>query len=219
MPAESELREATTLLTRAAVADLRRLWTPGDSARASRDALADLMPLLVEAYGTAAGAAAADWYDASREESEARGRFTAIATAPETGGLDVTSRWATGPLFSAEPNAAAALTLASGALERRVADAARRTVTGSSAADPAADGWQRQARAGACGFCQMLAGRGAVYSEASADFGSHDHCHCTAVPAWKGRPRPVKPYVPSARSATDADRARTRDWLRASGLA
>ena len=42
---------------------------------------------------------------------------------------------------------------------------------------------------------------------------AHDHCHCSAVPAWSGEPRPVKPYTPSARKATDADRARVRDWI------
>jgi hypothetical protein len=30
----------------------------------------------------------------------------------------------------------------------------------------------------------MLIGRGAVYSEATADFQSHDHCNCQAEPAW-----------------------------------
>jgi hypothetical protein len=31
----------------------------------------------------------------------------------------------------------------------------------------------------------MLLGRGAVYTEASADFEAHDHCNCGAAPAWR----------------------------------
>jgi hypothetical protein len=59
----------------------------------------------------------------------------------------------------------------------------------------------------------MLIGRGAVYSEATADFAAHDHCKCSAVPAFDGEPRPVKPFTPSLREATDADRARVREYL------
>lgn len=35
-----------------------------------------------------------------------------------------------------------------------------------------------------CEFCQMLAGRGAVYSADSADFEAHDKCACTPEPSW-----------------------------------
>jgi hypothetical protein len=36
----------------------------------------------------------------------------------------------------------------------------------------------------ACDFCEMLADRGAVYGEASADFEAHDHCSCSAEPVF-----------------------------------
>ena len=55
--------------------------------------------------------------------------------------------------------------------------------TVSSTTDPKARGWQRVG-VGECDFCSMLIGRGAVYSEATADFLSHDHCHCYAEPAF-----------------------------------
>ena len=35
-----------------------------------------------------------------------------------------------------------------------------------------------------CEFCQMLAGRGAVYSAETADFEAHDKCACTPEPDW-----------------------------------
>jgi hypothetical protein len=69
----------------------------------------------------------------------------------------------------------------------------------------------------------MLIGRGAVYSEAGADFASHDHCNCSAVPAFGGQPRPVKPYTVSPRRTidpqtgkpvVDADFLRAKAWIK-----
>ncbi len=65
-------------------------------------------------------------------------------------------------------------------------------------------GYRRQAEASACKFCEMLAGRGAVYlaaENASTVVGRngrargtmklgrafHDNCHCRVIPEW-GRP-------------------------------
>jgi hypothetical protein len=61
----------------------------------------------------------------------------------------------------------------------------------------------------------MLADRGAVYSEATADFAAHDHCGCSAEPVYGDKSRTVRDYVPSSRSISDADRARVRDWMKA----
>ena len=91
----------------------------------------------------------------------------------------------------------------------------------STLADPKADGWQRTG-VGECKFCEMLIGRGAVYTEATGDFGAHDDCHCSAVPAFKGRPRQVEPYVVGPRRKVDpttgelipdADFNRAKGWI------
>lgn len=43
-------------------------------------------------------------------------------------------------------------------------------------------GWARQlAGAENCGFCAMLASRGAVYSKETVNFRTHDNCDCTAT--------------------------------------
>jgi hypothetical protein len=108
-------------------------------------------------------------------------------------------------------------------MQRRIANFSRQTVMGSSVADPKARGWQRVG-AGECktGFCDMLIGRGAVYSEASADFAAHDHCKCSAAPAFDGEPRPVKPYTVSPRRTIDpetgkpvidANFLRAKEWI------
>jgi hypothetical protein len=73
-----------------------------------------------------------------------------------------------------------------GAAERMILMGGRDTVTDASVQDPVAEGWERIATAGACDFCTMLAGRGAVYKEDTADFQAHDHCGCVAAPVFSG---------------------------------
>lgn len=188
------------------------MWAQLRTADQARAALMDVLPALVQGYGAAAATVSADWYDDTREETGVRRRFIAIPAEPG-GGTDELARWGIGPLFSAEPDWASARTLIAGGLQRRIADAGRDTVRDSSIADPSARGWQREG-VGGCGFCTMLIGRGAVYSEASVGFASHDHCSCVAVPAFDGEPKPVEPYTPSGRRVSDADRARVREYIR-----
>jgi len=192
-----------------ALADIFRMF---DTADAVNEALRDVMPALVAEYGAAAAALAADWYDDVREAAGVRGSFTAIPAEVGDRGVDALIGWGLAPMYGGS-GPAAALALLDGGMIRRISDVARETVMGSAVADPQADGWQRFA-AGGCAFCQMLAGRGAVYTAATANFASHDKCRCTAAVAFRGEPRPVKPYTPSLRSSTDADRERVRAYLR-----
>lgn len=215
MPTIDDLRTAVLDLSSLAAADLRRLWREaGDDPRLVQQALADVLPALAQTYGLAAGAVAADWYDELRDEQNIDGRFFAITADLGDLGTDELAGFAVGPLYGAEPDLGRTRTIVEGGLQRRVTNVARDTVMGSSIEDPRAQGWQRSAGPSACAFCRMLEGRGAVYSRAGVDFGAHDHCDCVAVPAWGGRELPVKPYTPTSRNITDADRARTRKWMR-----
>lgn len=70
-----------------------------------------------------------------------------------------------------------------------VLGAGRGQVFAAISSDPVATGWARVTRAGACSFCRMLAMRGPVFSEASANFRAHvvingrgGVCQCTAEP-------------------------------------
>ena len=213
MATPAELKVAITDLADLADNDLDALWREVETPDQAREALQDVLPALVNTYSLASATIAADWYDEQRDMIDARGRFAAIPADLGDLGADVLARWGIGPLFNAEPDWGRARVLVKGGMQRRIANASRYTVAGSSIADPAADGWMRQG-SGECEFCDMLIGRGAVYTERGADFGAHDHCKCSAVPAWGGEPRPVKPYTPSARKASDADRARVREYLR-----
>lgn len=183
MPTTQALRSGVASLATLANNDLRDLWASVDTPISARDALRDVLPGLAETYGLAAGTLAANWYDDLRDEHAVRGRFTAIVADLGDLGGDALAGWGVSSLFKADPDWDAAKTQIAGGLQRRIANVSRYTVAGSSVEDPSARGWRRVG-AGECAFCAMLIGRGSVYTEASASFDSHDHCHCAAEPAW-----------------------------------
>lgn len=204
------LRAETEQVVRLANRDLTRLWALVNNGAAADEALRDLLPAIVSEYGSVGAALAAEWYDQQREKAGAKGRFAGIPIEADDRGSQALIGWA----LSKATDDSSLQSLILGGVQRRVADHVRYTIGGSAVADPAARGWQRVG-AGACkdGFCDMLIGRGAVYSEAGADFASHDNCKCSAVPAWGGEPLPVKPFTPSLRGVSKADQARVREWI------
>jgi hypothetical protein len=125
------------------------------------------------------------------------GTFSARPQPLREPGIQELVAWAIEPLDSPVPDLQRAQVQLDGGVQLRLANVSRETVAEASYADPRARGWQRVG-AGSCPFCAMLIGRGAVYSERSAHFAAHDHCHCGAVPAFGDQPAPVKPYTPSA---------------------
>lgn len=177
--ASSRLRSGVATLSHGLTTDLQVLWRHGDTPDAVAAALHDILPALIERYGLAAGALAAHWYDDLRARREIRGAFTADVADIRDVGAHALVGWAA----ATATDYAAFQTLVAGGAQRRMANFARQTVMGSSVADPQARGWQRVG-AGECEFCSMLIGRGAVYSAATADFESHDHCRCFAEPAF-----------------------------------
>lgn len=205
-----DLRDGVQGLVVFAERDLAALWRQVRDAAEAQTALHDILPALIDTYGLAASALAAEWYDELRDKVGVPGRFTALTAEINDTGAHALVGWA----GSKATDLSTMQELVLGGMQRRIANFSRQTVMGSSIADPQSRGWQRVG-AGECtnGFCDMLIARGAVYSEASADFAAHDHCKCSAVPAFDGEPRPVKPFTPSVRQATDADRARVRDYL------
>lgn len=74
---------------------------------------------------------------------------------------------------------------AAGAAGRHVLTGGRKSLLTVLENDPVAVGWARVTDGDPCAFCAMLASRGVVYgSAASAGFSAHDHCACTAEPAY-----------------------------------
>lgn len=212
MPSPAESREALIGLTRLAEADLRRLWVriANQPAEAVRDALMDVLPLLADEYGTAAAVMAADEYDDLRLAAEAAGLFQAEPVAlPTSARFEALARWGVDPLFGSEPNPEAAFVKIAGGMQRTIADMHRETVVQSTQIDPAALGWRRVGQGHNCGFCNMLIGRGDVYSQKGVAFKSHDHCNCIAAAVFQGEDVTFMSGLPtrvSARRTSDATR-------------
>lgn len=171
-------------LVRLADNDLSVVFRNVSNAVRVREELMDTLPQLMTVYGSAAASLGADWYDDLREEAEVRGRFQAIvAELPDLGRTTSLAHWGVGPLFGANPDADAAMSKVSGGLQRIIFNADRETVMRSSVQDPRARGWQREG-VGECDLCRLLLGRGAVYTEDSSQFETHDRCRCVGVPAF-----------------------------------
>lgn len=206
MPSPSEVRSALVGLTALARRELRQAWVvvEGRNAEQVRDFLMDVVPAIADKYGVAAAALAADWYDEVRDQAGAAGRFLAEpAPLPHSSRYEALVRWGVDPLYQGAPDELAALARVAGGLQKIVVNMHGQTLTESAERDPAAQGWGRQARGDGCDVCKALAGRGFVYKGATADFATHDHCHCVAVPEF-GKVRDVRDYERSKRFAVDA---------------
>ena len=203
-------------VTGLAEADLEPLWTV-ENADQLVAVMYDVLPGAVETWSAAAQAVAADWYDEEREREEIAGTFQAIVEPIKDLGVYALVGWATEPLLQPEPDFAAAKYRAVGGVQKRLANSANYTITGSSEADPQARGWMRKTRPTACNFCIMVASRGGVYTEKTATFACHERCYCRAVPAWGGRELPVEPYKPSERDLSEKQRQelnrQARAWI------
>ncbi len=105
-----------------------------------------------------------------------------------------TSMLVTGPL-SIRSNLARAMPVAQAidiaqaragaAAMRHALNGGRDTIVQNVRQDQRAVGWERITSGNACDFCSMLEGRGAVYSEDTADFEAHDGCSCSAAPVYR----------------------------------
>lgn len=186
----------------------------------SVDVLLEAVGLVVPAYYDAAGLLAVSWYDELREESR-----PATTYVPDVIG-DPTTDWIEREIAKFQRTIEAdienemqrlideTLRLA----EKEVARGYRDTILGNTRQDADAIGWSRVTRPGACKFCVMLAGKGAVYrSEGTAIFAAHADCHCAARPAFRngehGPEASVEQYLASSKRRTPEQRALLRKYL------
>lgn len=230
MALSTSLRNAVALAIRGADRDLDTLWRQVSTLAEAREALYDALPGIIDTYGLAAATMAAQWYDDLRAKDNISGFFTAEpADIPDSGAFALAGfALAQQALYGDEEQSGAINLLTArarvhGGMVRRVKNFGRATVMQAAIADPGARGWQRQTDGDGCAFCEMLAGRAVLYAtERTASFASHDDCGCEAVPAWGGRPVPVRPYEPTLRRMSDATRAknnaRVREWIRTHDL-
>lgn len=177
-----DLQQAMADISTMAIGDLNSIWHSAAAGATTGEMLFEVLPSIIDKYGTAAASWAADWYDELRDALGIGGRFTAApAEVPDPGGQALVG-WA----LNVATDDSTLIKLLEGGLQRRVVNFGRSTVMTSAVTDPHARGWQRLGEGKNCDFCNMLIGRGAVYTRETADFRSHDHCNCVAVPAFTG---------------------------------
>jgi hypothetical protein len=175
-------------------------------------------PELVNRYGAGAAALAVEQYDEMRAAAGVVGTFRSVPAPPDERAAGAVRRLAG---MAADGDLAVIAPGLRVVADRLLKDRHRDTIATNSIRDPRARGWQRVTHGVTCAFCRMLAGRGGVYTKASATFASHNACDCTAQPEWDPHAPdvPVEAYVASVRTSamTDAQReqhrARVRDYL------
>jgi hypothetical protein len=206
-------RAAQIGLTRLLVRDvrgLRRLIIPARLEASVPDWLA-AMQAIVDQYARTSSSLAADFYDAQREQAGVSGVFTVpVADPPPTEQTEASLRWATKDLWPRDPEdpkttdaqrepvetrLVQAEKKAEQVAQKLVTDTGRGTVREAVRQDRQATAWARSAARGACAFCKLLAARGAVYKQDTADFRAHDGCHCGVVPVFKGQRFELSPHA------------------------
>lgn len=209
--AANRYRAAQIGLTRLLVRDvrgLRRLILPSRLRESVPDWLA-AMNAVVAQYARTSTALAAEFYDAQREAAGVPGPFTVpVADPPPEEQTTASLRWATKDLWPREPEEATPAQLepmdvrlaqaqkkAERVAQKLVADTGRGTVREAVRQDRQAVAWARAAALGACYFCKVLATRGAVYEQDTADFRAHDGCHCGVVPVFRGQRFELSPHA------------------------
>lgn len=215
--AASRYRSAQRGLTRLLVRDvrrLRRLIIPSRLQQTVPDWI-EATRAVVEQYGQASSALAADWYEAQRVAARVTGSFTVpLVGPPPDEQVDESLRWATKDLWPRpqeeaspaqrepiEVRLAQAEKKAEQVAQKLVADQGRGTVREAVRRDRQAIGYARTAALGACSFCKLMATRGMVFKtmesagrEANERFTGdasvvkfHDNCHCGVIPVFHGQ--------------------------------
>lgn len=192
MPTAEQTRQATQLVTAAALSEVEALVRAMRFPDQGRRLAFSTVPAVIEHYGSGAAALAVDAFDERRAQVGVPGDYAArMFTTGSKVKLDRSIAWATDPLYQQDRFADAferELTRRlSTVTANGVANAGRNTTIGNIRADAQALGWKRVTGGHGCPFCRMLASRGAVYrDETTARFGAHDNCDCSAQAVFDG---------------------------------
>jgi hypothetical protein len=219
VPTAFESKAAAEAVADEAVEAVQRFARTLDGApEARRAALLDTVPGLIGYYSLGTAALAADFYDEQRQLASVASSYTAQAVI-----LDRTVKirrgvaWAADPLFTDDWDTS--LARLAEVVSPETMRPYRDTILTNFRDDTEAVGWRRITSPGACGFCQLLAARGAVYKKETAYFAAHNSCKCTCAPVFRGGETgpeaSVIQYMASKRRRTEAERAEIRKWVAA----
>ena len=176
-------RGADLVIERALIADLEVLWSQvkGWDPIAVENALVELLPGMVDRYGSAYAEVAAQWFEALIGERPVLGGSLRVEQVQRS------VRWALRPYLQGAPLSGASARVA-GSVLRHAKQAGRDTLDASVRETPGVLYARRLQGPSHCDFCVILASRGPVYgSRLTAgdrwqgnEF--HDLCDCEIVP-------------------------------------
>lgn len=226
-------RQAQIQVRAQTLRDFAHLWPIWQGDEKSFGLLVAAALPLVRAHRQISASLAAAYFEAFRKAEKVPLTASPVLANPAVDEQVVASLYVTGRVMTGKALAAGAqpeqamreaLVRTSGAVGRHVLAGGRETVIRSTASDRQAQGWVRVTDGKPCAFCAMLAGRGPIYSEDTADFRAHDHCACGAEPSyegsvWPGRAREYHDMyqraVKDARRSGDLQRGTSNDLLNA----
>lgn len=216
MPTAFESKAAAERVADAAVNEaVTVLEKINGTPEARRATLLEVVPEVIGYYALGTAALGADFYDERRELAGVASGFTATATISDR--VVKTRRgiaWAAEPLFTDDfDTSLARLREIVGSETIRPY---RDTILVARKEDPESVGWKRITSPGACGFCLLLADKGAIYKQETARFAAHTSCMCTAAPVFRTQTGPeasVLQYAASRRTRTPAEKEDIRWWV------
>lgn len=162
---------ALTQLSTAALVDLREVvrsvdGLPPDRARV---VLAEAFPEVFDPYAAATSAVSASFYEEVREYVDAPGRFAAqTLDSVDSGRWGALAGFGSSARVLEQGGTVLAYSLLSGGLTSVLSEMAGDTIYGNAATERVTVGFQRVPKPGCCGFCGLLASRGAAYSSAAS---------------------------------------------------
>lgn len=218
MPTPRESRAVLQKVTAEAVSvSLDLLSRLSGSAEVRRAALLDGVPDVIGYYSEGSAALAVDFYEEERELAGVKSLFTPELVVPDR---TVKTRraiaWASAPMIADLDDIAGVASRLAEVIQIETARPYRDTVTMNRRNDPASVGWRR-ITAGGCGFCRMLADKGAIFKQSTARFAAHPKCHCTAQPVFTtndtGEEASVMQYRASQRARSPQQKAELRSYL------
>lgn len=215
MPSPLESQAALRLITYSADQQVRALMAGlTGSPQQILAQLLEAMPWLISYFSDGSAALAADLFDDLRDMASTRRLFRADPVV-----VDRTVKIRNAVAWAVQPVEGSNVTTVDKLVELAKSEVARPyrdTITLNSRRDPQSVGWSRVA-GDSCGFCRMLAGRGAVYKRDTARFAAHGNCDCTAQPVFlggdTGPEASVMQYMASKKSKTPGQQAAVRDYL------
>lgn len=176
----SAYARSQVLIREAAERELRRVLDRIDMSDPAqmRDVLLEVVPALVDKYGTTAASIAAEFFEDLLDSP------AVLADPVAAAAIEASVRWGVDPAFR-QGATGAAVDHVTGAMHRHVLQQGRDTLDASVRSTRGVSYARVLNGSGDCAFCRMLASRGFVYgtkSDAGEGNKFHSHCDCQIVP-------------------------------------